>query len=128
MSEQAKLTEFQQVILDAQNNKISQEDFIALFLNTKFYVAIHKPEDKDAQGFNYHVYDSQKVEGGLCVVVSEDDDYIQRIGGVELLYLKGGDIIKTLHPNLELSIVFDGGGIGLPVEMVNFLKKSIDLR
>ena len=62
------------------------------------------------------------------MVISEDESYIKNMGASDILFVKGGDIIKSLHPNLEITIAFNGGGIGMTVDKVNFLKQNVQFK
>ena len=129
-SNQAKteVTPFQQMIRDIQQSKLDEAIFIAEFLNTKFHVGIDKKLENEKPTFDYLVYQSQQTQGVSTIVISEDENYIKNMGVTEILFVKGGDIIKSLHPNLEISIVFQGGGIGMPVDKVDFLKQHVQFK
>ncbi|WP_440905241.1 hypothetical protein ACMZOO_02525 [Catenovulum sp. SX2] len=123
-----ELTPFQQLTKDVQQGKVEDNVFIAEFLNTKFHIAIDKKFDEKQPTFDYLVYQSQQTENAFTVVISEDESYIKNMGASDILFVKGGDIIKSLHPNLEITIVFNGGGIGMTVDKVNFLKQNVQFK
>lgn len=124
----SELTTFQQMIIDIQQGKVEEQTFITEFLNTKFHIAIEKKNVEGKSTFDYLVYQSQQSKDVYTAVLSEDENYIKNMGATEILLVKGGDIIKSLQPNLEVTIVFNGGGIGMPVERVNFLKQHIQIK
>ena len=35
------------------------------------------------------------------------------------------EILNTLYPDVEISIAYDGGGLGMPVDMLNWLRETI---
>ncbi|EWH10773.1 hypothetical protein DS2_06971 [Catenovulum agarivorans DS-2] len=123
-----ELTPFQQLTIDVQQGKVEESIFIAEFLNTKFHIAIHKKFDEKKPTFDYLVYQSKQTENAFTVVISEDESYIKNMGASDILFVKGGDIIKSLHPNLEITIAFNGGGIGMTVDKVNFLKQNVQFK
>lgn len=122
------LTPFQQLSEDVKQGKVDESDFIAEFLNTQFYVGINKKFESDKPTFDYLVYQSQQTPDTSTVVISEDEDYIKNMGATDILFIKGGDIIKSLHAYLEIAIAYKGGGIGMPVDKVNFLKRNVQFK
>lgn len=123
-----ELTPFQQLSEDIQQGKLDESHFIAEFLNTKFHIAINKKFDSEKPTFDYLVYQSQQTPDTSTVVISEDESYIKNMGATDILFVKGGDIIKSLHPNLEVAIAYKGGGIGMSVGRVNFLKRNVQFK
>ncbi|WP_111980055.1 hypothetical protein [Algibacillus agarilyticus] len=124
-------TTFQKLMLDVQSGKADKELFFKTFLKTEFYVAFNKRQVtgkdglEDAQEFDFVLYDSQQNKDKKSIVISEQANYLQKLGAETLLLIKGVEILNTLYPDVEISIAYDGGGLGMPVDMLNWLRETI---
>ncbi len=119
-------TRFQSLILGMQEGKESQEDFFKSFLTTEFYLGFKQNKaNSDEQNFDFLVYKSQQTAGVNTVVISEEANYLQNMGAKDIMLIKGGDLLNSIYPKTEISIAFTGGGIGMTVDMLDWLRGCI---
>jgi hypothetical protein len=98
------------------------------FVNTRFFVPITR-RDSGAQtaDFRFLVLSSPK-DGKPVVPISEDLQRLHVFKGSEAIQELGGKLIAMLNPEVGILIALgDDGAFGVPVEILQWLRTSIQL-
>ncbi|WP_159084176.1 hypothetical protein [Saccharobesus litoralis] len=118
--------------MDMQQGEGDQAAFFKTFLNTEFYTAFAKRDVIGKEGveenqteFDFVLFASQQNSDKQTVVISEQASYIQKLGAEQIMSIKGGELLQSIYPDVEISIAYDNCGIGMPVDMIEWLKGAI---
>ena len=96
-----------------------------LFVNTKFYVGIHRLDSGDVmRDFRFLIFDSPN-DGSPCLIVSEVLERLSKEKSKDWLCMTGSELIRKSRPGLSILVALSDAGFGVPSNVIEWLRKSM---
>ena len=94
------------------------------FVNTEFFVAV-LPQDAGSQtsDFRFAIHDSPKNEP--AVIVSENLEHLKSSATDKAIKIRGANLISMLNHQVSILVALSDGAFGIPVNLVAWLRASI---